>query len=107
MGAWGYRHFDNDSALDWMGTFIELPIALVIRGTLYDFLKQKRIPTKAAVKRTRTKDAVSVACKPKSALSRRYGHDDVVAAAALLDGLTPYDPGREVKICLRAEAEHG
>jgi len=106
MGAWGYRHFDNDSALDWMGTFIELPIALVIRGTLHDFLQQKRIRLKIS-RVKRPKDADYAIAKTKPAIGRKWGHDDVVAASALLDGLTPYDTGREVKICLRAEAEHG
>jgi len=96
MGAWGYRHFDNDAALDWLGCFIETPIALVIRGTFNDFLKQRRVEFKVGR---------FVKAKQKPAVGRKEGHDDVVAAAALLDGLTPYNTDRDVKICLRPNAE--
>jgi uncharacterized protein DUF4259 len=108
MGAaWGYRAFDNDSALDWLGAFIEQPIALVIEGTLKDFLRHKRVPLKfGRPKRTGKKIGVVATGKVEKRIGRRGGHDDVVAAAALLDALTPYDPQRDVKICLRSEAEH-
>lgn len=88
MAAWGYRHFDNDEAIDWLASFIEIPIALVIQGTFNDFLKLKKKKLKG-----------------KKTGRERY-HNDVVAAAALLDSLTSYNTSDEVTISLRSEAEH-
>lgn len=103
MGAWGYRHFDTDDALDWLGEFVELPIALVIRGTLREFLKRKRTVKQAFCRTASLKDAPKPHKIRKA--GRRGGHNDVVAAAALLDDLTSYDTSSTARICLRGEAE--
>ena len=39
MGAWGYRPFENDAALDWMGEWVEPPLIRAIQRTLRAYLK--------------------------------------------------------------------
>jgi hypothetical protein len=96
MGAWGYRHFDSDDALDWIGANVEHPLALVIKGELQAFLKQKK------VLRKRAKSAGKYEIRAKG---YRGGHQQAIAAAALLDALAQYDAGKEAWICLAPIAE--
>ena len=34
MGAWGYRNFENDSAMDFVGEFLESPTEIAISDSL-------------------------------------------------------------------------
>lgn len=94
MGAWGYRHFDSDAAQDWMASEIEHPLSLVIASELRAFLKQKKI-LRRLVK------------LPGARAFKGYpgGHDEAIAAAALLDSLSQYDTGADACICLSFVAE--
>lgn len=65
MGAWGYGPWENDGALDWLGAPQDFLIAY-IKKTLSKFMQTK------------------------TDRSRSYQYEEVVAAAALLDELTPY-----------------
>lgn len=67
-GAWGFRPFENDSALDWLAGKIQKPMAKVIEGRL------KMKPT------------------------GRHDYDKIVAAAALLDHLTFRRPPEGVQM---------
>jgi len=49
MGAWGYDHFDSDSALDWIGFKIERPIVRAIEHEIIHFLKRKVRPIEVRV----------------------------------------------------------
>jgi hypothetical protein len=98
MGAWGYRHFDSDDALDWIGANVEHPLALVIKGELQAFLKQKKVRQK----RNKPSHPGGRLLPPKGYPG---GHAEAVAAAALLDALSQYDTGKEAWICLAPIAE--
>jgi hypothetical protein len=79
MNAWGYRPFDNDDASEWVLRRLEVPLAREIAKALRRVLEKK--------------------CRtPKF-------YNEAIAAAALLDALSPYDCGREAWICLRFIAE--
>lgn len=93
-GAWGYRHFDSDAALNWLGANVEYPVSLIIRNELKDFLKQKKI-----------KRRLVTLPGAKTFKGYRGGHEEAIAAAALLDVLSPYDTGKEAWICLSPIAE--
>jgi len=97
MGAWGYRAFQSDGALDWIGSRIEDPIALTIRKELRDFLDRPvrprtiwRMVPGPWVKRGKGKIQESKPAGKKLILpGRKKGHDVAEAAAGLLDNLTP------------------
>lgn len=94
MGSWGYRHFDSDAAHDWMSLAVEMPLSLVIRSELSAFLRQKKVNRKLVK-------------LPGAKTFKGYpgGHDEAIAAAALLDALSKYEDGADSCICLSFMAE--
>lgn len=74
MGAFGEDAFANDTALDWMD-YPQRAVADIIEKTLRAFVSE----TKAKL----------------GSYSRRVDQDEAMAAAELLNQLTPYGPRKE------------
>jgi len=42
MGAWGYKPFENDYALEWLANDVEMPNVEAIRSALQRYLSEPK-----------------------------------------------------------------
>ena len=86
MGAWGYKPFDNDSAMDWLGP-IETHILTFITEAFTGLKRVEQVDVTYGLRKKGDKTRSGKRVQPRPKL-RGSGQHEAIAAAALLAELS-------------------